>query len=91
MLKMKISDKLFCYAGFLHLRSKLMKETSEVLHFLVKVQASRPGSFTKKQISSLVLFLLIYDMAVIPGRSLTTDAEKMSPELILVVAFWLFT
>ena len=28
-------------------------------------------------------------MAVIPGRSLTTDAEKMFPELISAVAFWL--
>ena len=90
MLKMKIGDELFCYAGVLHLRSKLMKETSEVVHFLVKLQP-RPCNFTKKQISSLVLFLLIYDMAVIPGRSLTADAEKMFPELISVVASWLFT
>ena len=35
---MKIGDDLFCYAGALHLRSKLKKETSEVVHFLVKLQ-----------------------------------------------------
>ena len=34
---MKIGDNLFCNAGVLDLRSKLMKETSDVVHFLVKI------------------------------------------------------
>ena len=67
-----------------------MKETSEDFHILVELQAQTLlNNFTKKRIPS-VLHVLIY-MAVIPGRSLTTDAEKMFPELFSVFAFWLST